>query len=166
MQIKITLMKFLKLLLLLFVIQTQAQQGGMWVPSLLNGMNETEMKNLGMKISAKDIYDANHSSIKDAVPQFNGGCTSEVISDKGLILTNHHCGFDAIQKQSSVEHDYLTDGFWAYKMEEELVNKDLNVMFIVRIEDVTSKVLDGVAALTSETEKQRHTGKKKQKDFA
>ena len=148
-------MKFLKLLLLLFVIQTQAQQGGMWVPSLLSGMNETEMKNLGMKISAKDIYDANHSSIKDAVPQFNGGCTSEVISDKGLILTNHHCGFDAIQKQSSVEHDYLTDGFWAYKMEEELVNKDLNVMFIVRIEDVTSKVLEGVAALSLESEKQK-----------
>jgi hypothetical protein len=148
-------MKLLKLFLLLFVIQTQAQQGGMWVPSLLSGMNETEMKNLGMKISAKDIYDANHSSIKDAVPQFNGGCTSEVISDKGLILTNHHCGFDAIQKQSSVEHDYLTDGFWAYKMDEELVNKDLNVMFIVRIEDVTSKVLDGVAALSLESEKQK-----------
>ena len=148
-------MKLFKLLLLLFVIQTQAQQGGMWVPSLLSGMNETEMKNLGMKISAKDIYDANHSSIKDAVPQFNGGCTSEVISDKGLILTNHHCGFDAIQKQSSVEHDYLTDGFWAYKMEEELVNKDLNVMFIVRIEDVTSKVLDGVATISLESEKQK-----------
>jgi Peptidase S46 len=141
-------LKFLQLFLLFAVLQTQAQQGGMWVPSLLSGMNETEMKNLGMKISAKEIYDANHASIKDAVPQFNGGCTSEVISDKGLILTNHHCGFDAIQKQSSVEHDYLTDGFWAYKMEEELVNKDLNVMFIVRIEDVTSKVLEGVAALS------------------
>ena len=148
-------MKFLKLLLLLFVIQTQAQQGGMWVPSLLNGMNEEEMKNLGMKISAKDIYDANHTSIKDAVPQFNGKCTSEVISDKGLILTNHHCGFDAIQKQSTVEHDFLTDGFWAYKMEDELVNKDLNVMFIVRIEDVTLKVLEGVVAISSEQEREK-----------
>ena len=87
-------MKFLKLFLLLFVIQTQAQQGGMWIPSLLKGMNETEMKNLGMKMSAKDIYDVNQSSLKDAVPHFNGGCTSEVISPKGLILTNHHCGFD------------------------------------------------------------------------
>lgn len=148
-------MKFLKLLLLLFVIQTQAQQGGMWVPSLLNGINEEEMKNLGMKISAKDIYNANHTSIKDAVPQFNGKCTSEVISDKGLVLTNHHCGFDAIQKQSTMEHDYLTDGFWAYKMEDELVNKDLNVMFIVRIEDVTSKVLEGTAILSSEQEKEK-----------
>jgi hypothetical protein len=148
-------MKFLKLLLLLFVVQTQAQQGGMWIPSLLKGMNETEMKNLGMKMTAKDIYDVNHSSMKDAVPHFNGGCTSEVISPKGLILTNHHCGFDAIQKHSSVEHDYLTDGFWAYKMEEELPNENLVVTFIVKIEDVTTQVLAGVASLTSEEEKQK-----------
>ena len=78
-------MRFIKLLLLLFVIQTQAQQGGMWIPSLLKGMNETEMKNLGMKISAEEIYSVNNSSMKDAVPQFNGGCTAEVISDKGLV---------------------------------------------------------------------------------
>ncbi|MBX9808152.1 MAG: S46 family peptidase, partial [Flavobacteriaceae bacterium] len=107
-------MKYLKLLLFFFFIQMQAQQGGMWIPSLLNGMNETEMKNLGMKMSIKDIYDVNNSSLKDAVPHFNGGCTSEVISPKGLILTNHHCGFDAIQNHSTVDHDYLTNGFWAY----------------------------------------------------
>ncbi len=148
-------MKFLKLLLLLFVIQTQAQQGGMWVPSLLNKMNEDEMKTLGMKISAKDIYDVNHSSIKDAVPHFNGKCSSAMISEKGLVLTNHHCGFDAVQKQSTVEHDYLTDGFWAYKMEDELVNKDLFIMFIVRIEDVTLKVLEGTTTITSELEKEK-----------
>ncbi len=148
-------MKFLKLFLLLFIVQTQAQQGGMWIPSLLQGMNETEMKNLGMKISAKDIYDVNHSSMKDAVPQFDGGCTAEVISDKGLLLTNHHCGFDAIQNHSTVEHDYLRDGFWAYKMEDELPNKDMVVMFVVRIDDVTSKVLEGVATLNSEAEKQK-----------
>jgi hypothetical protein len=148
-------MKFLKLLLLLFVIQTQAQQGGMWIPSLLQGMNEKEMKNLGMKMSAKDIYDVNHSSLKDAVPHFNGGCTSEVISPKGLILTNHHCGFDAIQNHSSVDHDYLTNGFWAYKMEEELPNENLVVTFIVKIEDVTAQVLNGVASLSSEADKQK-----------
>jgi len=136
-------MKFLKLALLLFVIQTQAQQGGMWIPSLLKGMNEKEMKNLGMKMSIKDIYDVNHSSLKDAVPHFNGGCTSEVISPKGLILTNHHCGFSQIQAHSSVEHDYLTDGFWAYKMEDELPNEGLTVTFIVKIEDVTKQVLVG-----------------------
>lgn len=148
-------MKFLKLALLLFVIQTQAQQGGMWIPSLLKGMNETEMKSMGMKITAKDIYDANQSSLKDAVPQFDGGCTAEVISDKGLILTNHHCGFGAIQDHSSVEHDYLRDGFWAYKMEDELTNPNMTVMFVVRIEDVTTKVLEGVATLASEAEKQK-----------
>ena len=148
-------MKFLKLALLVFVFQTQAQQGGMWIPSLLKGMNETEMKSLGMKISAKDIYDVNQSSLKDAVPQFDGGCTAEVISDKGLILTNHHCGFDAIQNHSTVEHDYLRDGFWAYKMEDELTNPNMTVMFVIRIEDVTNKVLEGVATLATEAEKQK-----------
>jgi len=147
--------RFLKLFLLLFTIQMSAQQGGMWIPSLLDGMNEKEMKSLGMKMSAKDIYDVNKSSLKDAVPQFNGGCTSEVISPKGLILTNHHCGFDAIQNHSTVEHDYLQNGFWAYKMEDELPNPDMVVTFIVRIEDVTAKVLDGTQALTSEAEKQQ-----------
>jgi hypothetical protein len=148
-------MKHLKLLLLFFVIQVQAQQGGMWIPSLLQGMNEKEMKNLGMKMTAADIYSVNKSSLKDAVPHFNGGCTSEVISPKGLLLTNHHCGFDAIQNHSTVDHDYLTNGFWAYKMSEELPNEDLVVTFIVKIEDVTSKVLEGTATLASELEKQK-----------
>lgn len=148
-------MKILKLLLFFFVVQIQAQQGGMWIPSLLQGMNEKEMKNLGMKMSVKDIYDVNKSSLKDAVPHFNGGCTSEVISPKGLILTNHHCGFDAIQNHSTVDHDYLTNGFWAYKMEDELPNENLVVTFIVRIEDVTTKVLEGTQNLTSEAEKQK-----------
>ena len=148
-------MKFLRLLLLFIFIQTQAQQGGMWIPSLLKGMNETEMKKIGMKLSADDIYSVNHSSLKDAVPQFDGGCTAEVISNKGLLLTNHHCGFDAIQNHSSVEHDYLTDGFWAYKMTDELPNKGMVVSFVVRIEDVTSKVLEGVTALATEIEKQK-----------
>ena len=148
-------MKHLKLLLLFFVIQVQAQQGGMWIPSLLQGMNEKEMKNLGMKMTAADIYSVNKSSLKDAVPHFNGGCTSEVISPKGLLLTNHHCGFDAIQNHSTVDHDYLTNGFWAYKMSEELPNEDLVVTFIVKIEDVTSKVLEGTATLATELEKQK-----------
>ena len=148
-------MKFLKLILVLFVIQTHAQQGGMWIPSLLDGMNATEMKNLGMKMSIKDIYDVNQSSLKDAVPQFNGGCTSEVISPKGLLLTNHHCGYAQIQSHSTVEHDYLADGFWAFKTEDELPNKDLYVTFIVKIEDVTNMVLEGTASITNEAEKQK-----------
>jgi len=147
-------MKFLRVLLLLFVVNTQAQQGGMWIPSLLKGMNEKEMKSLGLKMSASDIYDVNKSSLKDAVPHFNGGCTSEVISPKGLLLTNHHCGFDEIQSHSSLENDYIADGFWAMKMEDELPNKDLVVTFIVKIEDVTTQVLDGTQGL-SEVEKQK-----------
>ena len=148
-------MKFLKLFFLLFIIQTQAQQGGMWIPSLLKGMNETEMKNLGMKMSIKDIYDVNQSSMKDAVPHFNGGCTSEVISPKGLLLTNHHCGYSQIQSHSAVDKDYLADGFWAYKMEDELPNEGLTVTFMVKIEDVTTQVLDGTSTISSESEKQK-----------
>jgi hypothetical protein len=127
----------------------------MWIPSLLKGANEAEMKSLGMKISADDIYSVNHSSLKDAVPHFDGGCTAEMISSKGLLLTNHHCGFDNIQSHSTVEHDYLTDGFWAYKMEAELPNKDLTVTFIIKIEDVTSKIIEGVSNLPTEIEKQK-----------
>ncbi|NUY81665.1 S46 family peptidase [Flavobacterium sp. MAH-1] len=147
--------RLLKILILFVCVQMSAQQGGMWIPSLLEGMNEKEMKSLGMKMTAKDIYDVNNSSLKDAVPQFNGGCTAEVISPKGLLLTNHHCGFDAIQNHSTVEHDYLQDGFWAYNMQDELPNPDMVVMFIVRIEDVTTKVLEGTQALTSEADKQK-----------
>ena len=147
-------MKFLRLLLLFVFIQTSAQQGGMWIPSLLKGMNESEMKSLGMKITAEQIYSINKSSIKDGVPQFDNKCTAEVISPKGLILTNHHCGYDAVQNHSTVEHDYLTDGFWAYKMEDELLNKGMVVSFVVRIEDVTTKVLEGTVSL-AEVEKQK-----------
>ena len=152
-------MKLLRILLILFVLPVFSQQGGMWIPSLLKGANEAEMKSLGMKISADDIYSVNHSSLKDAVPHFDGGCTAEMISSKGLLLTNHHCGFDNIQSHSTVEHDYLTDGFWAYKMEDELPNKDLTVTFIIKIEDVTSKIVEGVSNLATEISQTQH-GKK------
>lgn len=148
-------MRLLRLLVLLLVLPAYAQQGGMWIPSLLKGMNEKEMKSLGMKMSASDIYDVNHSSLKDAVPQFNGGCTSEVISSRGLLLTNHHCGYGEIQSHSTVEHDYLTNGFWAMSLAEELPNPNLEVTFIIRIEDVTSQVLEGVSTLTDEKDKQK-----------
>lgn len=147
-------MKFFKFLLLFVSISVYAQQGGMWIPSLLKGMNESEMKSLGMKITAEQIYSINKSSIKDGVPQFDNKCTAEVISPQGLILTNHHCGFDAIQNHSTLEHDYIQDGFWAYKMEDELANKGMVVTFVVRIDDVTIKVLEGTGSLT-EGEKQK-----------
>ena len=147
-------MKFIKILLLFITLQVSAQQGGMWIPSLLEGMNEQEMANLGSKLTAKDIYDVNNSSLKDAIGHFNGGCTSEVISPKGLILTNHHCGFSQIQSHSSLENDYLKDGFWAMSLEEELPNPGLFIEFIVRIEDVTTQVLNGVTEDMTEKEKQ------------
>lgn len=147
-------MKFLKLLLFFVTIQMSAQQGGIWIPSLLQGMNEDEMQSLGSKLSAQDIYDVNNSSLKDAIGHFNGGCTSEVISSQGLLLTNHHCGFSQIQSHSSLENDYLKDGFWAMNLEDELPNEGLYVEFIVRIEDVTTQVLAGVTDDMSAKEQQ------------
>lgn len=148
-------MKYIKLLFLLAAFPLFAQQGGMWIPSLLEGMNEKEMKELGMQMSAKDIYDVNNSSLKDAVPHFNGGCTSEVISPKGLLLTNHHCGYGMIQSHSTLENDYLTDGFWARNFDEELPNPGVSVTFIVKIDDVTQQVLEGTHTLASEEAKQQ-----------
>jgi hypothetical protein len=128
-------------------------QGGMWIPSLLAGMNENEMQQLGSKMTAEDIYSVNKSSLKDAVPHFNGGCTSEVISPEGLLLTNHHCGYGAIQSHSSVENDYLKNGFWAMDKTEELPNPGMTVTFIVRMDDVTKAVFNGVSDTMDEASK-------------
>lgn len=147
-------MRIIKLLCFFVVFQVSAQQGGMWIPSLLEGMNEDEMQSLGSKLTAKDIYDVNNSSLKDAIGHFNGGCTSEVISDKGLVLTNHHCGFSQIQSHSSLENDYIKNGFWAMSLEEELPNEGLFIEFIVSIHDVTDTVLNGVNDTVTEKEKQ------------
>ena len=147
-------MKYLKILLLFVTLNTFAQQGGMWIPSLLDGMNEDEMTSLGSKLTAKDIYDVNNSSLKDAIGHFNGGCTSEVISPKGLILTNHHCGFSQIQSHSSLENDYLKNGFWAMNFEDELPNNGLFVEFIVSIHDVSKEVLAAINEDMTEKEKQ------------
>lgn len=127
---------------------------GMWLPQLLEAVNEKRMKSLGMKISAKDIYSINKGSLKDAVLIFGGGCTGEVISDKGLVLTNHHCGYGNIQRHSTIDKNYLRDGFWARNYAEELPNAGLTVTFIVRIDDVTKKVLSGVNASMKENERQ------------
>lgn len=148
-------MKLLRLLFIFLSVPLFAQQGGMWIPSLLEGMNETEMKNLGMKMSAQDIYDINNSSLKDAIVHFNGGCTSELISSKGLLLTNHHCGYSQIQKHSTLENDYLEHGFWAKSLKEELSNPGVSATFIIRIEDVSKKILEGVTQTMEESEKQK-----------
>lgn len=126
---------------------------GMWLPLLLENLNEKEMKGLGMKISAKDIYDINKGSLKDAIVHFGGFCTGEVISDQGLVLTNHHCGYSAIQSHSTLEDNLLEDGFWAASNADERPNPGLFVTFIERIEDVSSKVLKGVHKGMSEEER-------------
>jgi len=148
-------MKLLRLFFVLISFSAFAQQGGMWIPSLLQGEREKEMKKLGMKISVSDIYNHNKSSIKDAIAHFGGGCTSEVISPNGLLLTNHHCGYGEIQSHSTLENDYLQNGFWAKSLAEELPNKGLTATFIVKIEDVTDQILKGIAENISEGEKQK-----------
>ncbi|MGB4845316.1 MAG: S46 family peptidase [Ferruginibacter sp.] len=126
---------------------------GMWLPQLLQSLNEKEMKRMGMKINASDIYNIGRSSLKDAIVSFGGFCTAEVISDKGLLLTNHHCGFDAIQSHSSIQNNYIRDGFWAYNHDQELKNPGLFATFIIRIDDVTKAVLGGVGDNLSEKER-------------
>jgi len=150
-------MKKLYTSILIIILLTFSQsgvigQGGMWLPHLLEGMNETEMQDLGMELSAQDIYDINASSIKDAIVQFGGGCTAEIISSKGLLLTNHHCGYGRIQAHSSVENNLLKNGFWAMEQKEELPNPGLSVTMIDRIEEITAQVLEGTTELTDETE--------------
>jgi len=148
-------MRLFRLLFILVSFSAFSQQGGMWIPSLLEGEREKEMQKLGMKISASDIYNHNKSSIKDAIVHFGGGCTSEMISPNGLLLTNHHCGYGEIQSHSTVENDYLEDGFWAMSLEEELPNPGLTATFIVKIDDVTTTILNGVTSSMSEEEKSK-----------
>ncbi|HEX2395554.1 MAG TPA: S46 family peptidase [Bacteroidales bacterium] len=123
---------------------------GMWLLPLIQKLNIDTMHSLGFKLSAEDIYSINNSSLKDAIVIFGGGCTGEIVSDEGLLLTNHHCGYDAIQNHSSLEHNYLEDGFWAMNKSLELPNRDLSVTFLVRIEDISDKVLKGLDASMSE----------------
>src|ERR1035437_205678 len=125
------------------LISVKADEG-MWLPLLLKQLNESDMQKNGLKLSAEDIYSINKSCLKDAIVQFGGGCTAEVISDKGLILTNHHCGYGQIQAHSTVQNDLLTNGFWAMNQAEELQNPGLTATIIIRMEDVTAKVLGGI----------------------
>ncbi|MDR2085370.1 MAG: S46 family peptidase [Bacteroidales bacterium] len=117
---------------------------GMWLPYMLNGQNLAEMQALGCKLTADQIFDLNKPSLKDAIVQFGGGCTGELISPNGLLLTNHHCGIGQVQAHSSLENDYLNDGFWAYDLKEELSNPGLRVSFLSYVEDVTNIVLENI----------------------
>ena len=128
---------------------------GMWLPQLLQSMNESDMKDCGLQLTAQDLYDVNNSSLKDAIVALNGGmCTGEMISSQGLMLTNHHCAFDVIQTHSTVDNDYLTDGFWAMTRDAELPNEGFSVSFLVSIESVTDRVLEDLGEVT---ESERNT---------
>ena len=150
--------KILFSLVLCLTIHSVFAVEGMWIPTLLKKYNIEEMQKMGFKLSADDIYDINHASMKDAVVLFGSGCTGEMISGDGLLITNHHCGFSQIQKHSTVAHDYLTDGFWAKNRAEELANPGLSVQFLVSMEDVTGEVTKGIKeGMDDETVKTRVT---------
>jgi len=156
-------MKMKKLIVLMTVLlavsfTTRADEG-MWLLHMLKKINEAEMQQMGLNLSAEDIYSINEASLKDAIVMLNGGmCTAEVISDQGLVLTNHHCAYGSIQSFSSPDHDYLTDGFWAYSKDQEMAIEDFEVSFLVRIEDMTAKVLAGVTDEMSEEERSAMIG--------
>ncbi|MBI9033159.1 MAG: S46 family peptidase [Bacteroidales bacterium] len=147
--------RLLGLMALIFLVgQTPSfAKEGMWIPMLLGQLNEKEMQEMGLELTAEDIYSINQSSLKDAIVIFGRGCTGELVSDQGLLFTNHHCGYGEIQKHSSIDHDYLTDGFWAMSKDEELANPGLSVTFLVRMDDVTERVLVGAKDDMSQKQK-------------
>ncbi|MDA0728627.1 MAG: S46 family peptidase [Bacteroidetes bacterium] len=135
-------------------VNTAQSKEGMWIPTLLEVV-EDDMQAMGLKLSAEDIYSINHSSLKDAVVHFNGGCTAEMVSSRGLMLTNQQCGYDQIQQQSSVDNDLLTHGFWAMNLSEELANPGVTATFIDRIEDVTRRLSRVCVGLSGEEREKR-----------
>src|SRR5690554_4474930 len=144
---------YLLLLMVMFWGRAVADEG-MWLPSLVQRLNIAEMQEMGFKLDATDVYNINNASLKDAIVALDrGSCTAELISAEGLLLTNHHCAFGEIQNHSSVEHDYLRDGFWAMTREEELPNPGKSVTFLVRIEDVSTRILKELTDDMSEVER-------------
>ena len=140
------------IVMMLFAFGARADEG-MWLPYSINGQNLADMQRLGCKLTAEQIFSFNQPSLKDAIVQFGGGCTGELISAEGLLLTNHHCGLGQVQAHSSVEHDYLKDGFWARSKDQELPNEGLTVFFLNYIEDVTDAILKGVTDKMSESDR-------------
>ena len=145
-----------KIVAILFIIGSSLRVSatdGMWIPYLLAQLNEAEMREMGMELTADDIYSVNHSSIKDAIVHFGGGCTAELISSQGLLLTNHHCGYSQIQSHSSIEKDYLKNGFWAMNAQEELTNPGLTAAIVKYMKDVTNIAMEGISQSMSVAEK-------------
>ncbi|MFM2386033.1 MAG: hypothetical protein RL660_790 [Bacteroidota bacterium] len=149
-------------LLLLCTSQVAQAVEGMWLPFLLQSLNEKEMRSMGMQITAKDIYNESKSSLKDAVLLFGSGCTGEVISNQGLVLTNHHCGYGTVSGLSSLQNDYLQNGFWAKNNAEELACPGLSVTFIVKIVDVTDRVTAGLSDDLRDTSRTNEVARRQQ----
>ena len=143
---------FIGLLMFCLSFRSVADEG-MWLPLFVERLNYVDMQKMGLKLTPEEIYSINQSSLKDAIIQFGGGCTGEIVSAEGLLFTNHHCGYGAIQSHSTVEHDYLSNGFAAMKRDEELSNPGLTARFLVRIEDVTQKVLSQLDSKLSEPDR-------------
>ena len=153
-QLQLLMKNFLILILSFHFFGLLAQNGRMIIPSELSNKVVDEMQEMGSKLTAQQIYSPDTTSLNDAVIQFNGGCTGEIISPKGLILTNHHCGYGAIQAHSTFEHNYVRDGFWSQNLKEELPNPGMYVTFVRKIDNVTSQVLAGVKENMDENIKQ------------
>ena len=147
--------KLFTLLALASITFTAMADEGMWLLPYIKKMNSKDLKEHGCKLKAEDIYSAEKSSLKDAIVVFGGGCTGEIVSPNGLLFTNHHCGYDAIQKLSSVEHDYLADGFWAMNYSEELPAEGLEVRFVRHIFDVTADIMGNIPSTASQEEYSR-----------
>ena len=148
-------MKHAFLAVILFVGFFVRADEGMWFLMFIERLNQRDMEKLGLQLTAEEIYSINHSSLKDAVVQFNGGCTAELISSQGLVLTNHHCGYDAIAELSTPEQDHLTNGFWAASKAEELKPKSLYVRFFVRMDDVSKRILGKVTSDMTEADREK-----------
>ena len=154
-----TQFKRFTLALFLFVGLFVRADEGMWFLMFIDRLNHRDMQKMGLQLTAEEIYSINNSSLKDAVVQFNGGCTAELISKDGLLLTNHHCGYDAIAELSTPENDYLTNGFWAADRSQELKPKSLYVRFFVRMDDCTKRIMSKVSDNMSEAERNEIIGK-------
>ncbi len=143
------------MLSLLFVTtsHTSLADEGLWLPFLLEEHNQHRMQEMGMRISAEDIYSLNQSSIKDAIVLFGRGCSGSIVSDQGLLFTNHHCGFGSIRNHSTIESNYLDEGFWASSLQEELPNPGLTVTLLKKMEEVTDSILQGVEPEMTESQR-------------
>src|SRR5690554_8185710 len=140
-------------LLAVFALPVSANEG-MWFLMHIKRLNYVDMQKMGLQLTPEEIYSVNQASLKDAIVQFGGGCTVEIISDKGLVLTNHHCGYGAIAGLSTAENDYLNNGYWAKTHKDELKPNRLSVRFFVRMDDLSKRILDLVKDEVNEDERE------------